>query len=156
MQNLAITDRAFVARPALRLAGGVAPARAPVGHSVQSRSGVLTRATLEEAKPRATNGAAKGSKTGLDFDELTDLIKMVHSTDIVELELNSKKFKLTVKKREALEVGDTVKKGQTVCIIEAMKLMNEIEAEVSGTVVKIVAEHGKPVTPGSVLFIIKP
>jgi len=159
---------------------------------------------------------------------------MVHSTDIVELELNSKKFKLSVKKKEALEAkepqlihmsapatmqqqfapapaaapaapapaapaaprpaaaaapaapaavdgieiaspmggtfysspapgeaafvkeGDRVVKGQTIGIIEAMKLMNEIEAEVGGTVVKIVAENGKPVTPGQPLVIIKP
>jgi acetyl-CoA carboxylase biotin carboxyl carrier protein len=156
---------------------------------------------------------------------------MVHDTDIVELTLNSKRFKLSVKKKEALEVmepqivhvqappagyapspvaaaapapvaaapaaaaapapapaapaaangieiaspmagtyysspapgepsfckeGDRVTKGQTICIIEAMKLMNEIEAEASGTVVKILAENGKPVTPGQPLLIIKP
>ena len=52
--------------------------------------------------------------------------------------------------------GDRVNKGQTICIIEAMKLMNEIEAEASGTVVKILAENGKPVTPGQPLLIIKP
>lgn len=159
---------------------------------------------------------------------------MVHETDIVELTLNSKKFKLAVKKKEALESaepqivhiqapvqsyapaapapvaaaapapapaapaapaaapaapaaaapadgveiaspmagtfyrapapgepafvneGDRVTKGQTIGIIEAMKLMNEIEAEVSGTVVKITADNGKPVTPGQTLLIIKP
>jgi acetyl-CoA carboxylase biotin carboxyl carrier protein len=158
---------------------------------------------------------------------------MVHDTDIVELTLNSKKFKLSVKKKEALESmepqivhmqaptaafaapapaapapvaaappppapaaaaapppaaapaavdgveiaspmagtfyrspapgeppfvneGDRVTKGQTIGIIEAMKLMNEIEAEVGGTVVKIAADNGKPVTPGQPLLIIKP
>lgn len=152
---------------------------------------------------------------------------MVNETDIVELNVNSKKFKLAVKKKEALEVkepqvihvaapsaaaaapamaapapaaapapkpaaapapaapapvdgveiaspmagtfyrapapgepafvkeGDQVTAGQTIGIIEAMKLMNEIEAEVSGTVVKIVAENGKPVTPGQALVVIK-
>ena len=151
---------------------------------------------------------------------------MVNETDIVELNVNSKKFKLAVKKKEALEArepqivyqampgapaapapaalaapaapapapaakpaaaapvavdgveiaspmagtfyrapapgepafikeGDTVTAGQTIGIIEAMKLMNEIEAEVSGTVVKIVAENGKPVTPGQALVVIK-
>lgn len=156
---------------------------------------------------------------------------MVNETDIVELNVNSKKFKLAVKKKEALEArepqvvyqaapaaaapvaaapaapaaaapaapaaapaapaakpaapaavdgveiaspmagtfyrapapgepafikeGDTVTVGQTIGIIEAMKLMNEIEAEVSGTVVKIVAENGKPVTPGQALVVIK-
>lgn len=160
---------------------------------------------------------------------------MVHETDIVEFSLNSKKFKLAVKKKEALEAmepqfvhvqapsapapampaqvpvaqsapapapaaaaappsarsapaapaavdgveiaspmagtfyrspapgepsfvneGDRVTKGQTIGIIEAMKLMNEIEAEVSGTVVKIMADNGKPVTPGQTLLVIKP
>lgn len=152
---------------------------------------------------------------------------MVNETDIVELNVNSKKFKLSVKKKEALEAkepqviqmaapvaaapapaapappaaaapaaapkpapapaapapvdgveiaspmagtfyrapapgepafvneGDKVTAGQTIGIIEAMKLMNEIEAEVSGTVVKIVAENGKPVTPGQALIVIK-
>ena len=46
------------------------------------------------------------------------------------------------------------KKGQKVCIIEAMKLMNEIEAEVSGTVVEILLEDGQPVTPGQPLMVI--
>eukprot|EP00955_Chlamydomonas_euryale_P104257 365554-Chlamydomonas_euryale.AAC.15 len=49
-----------------------------------------------------------------------------------------------------VKVGDRVKKGQTVGIIEAMKLMNEIEAEVSGEVVKLVAENGKPINAGQV------
>ncbi|MGA1474668.1 MAG: acetyl-CoA carboxylase biotin carboxyl carrier protein [Prochlorothrix sp.] len=44
-----------------------------------------------------------------------------------------------------VSVGDRVKTGQTVCIIEAMKLMNELEAEVSGEIVEILVENGKPV-----------
>lgn len=55
-----------------------------------------------------------------------------------------------------VKVGDRVKKGQTVGIIEAMKLMNEIEAEVSGEVLRIMVENGKPVTPGQALFLVKP
>jgi len=54
-----------------------------------------------------------------------------------------------------VEVGSTVSVGQTVCIIEAMKVMNEIKAEVSGTVTAIVAQDGKPVQFGDVLFRIK-
>lgn len=53
------------------------------------------------------------------------------------------------------EVGDRVEKGDTLCIIEAMKIMNEIEAEFSGTVVTIVAEDGQPVEFDQPLFIIK-
>ncbi|KAG9153215.1 hypothetical protein Leryth_021236 [Lithospermum erythrorhizon] len=53
-----------------------------------------------------------------------------------------------------VKVGDKVQKGQVVCIIEAMKLMNEIEAEKSGTILEIVAEDGKPVSVDTPLFII--
>jgi acetyl-CoA carboxylase biotin carboxyl carrier protein len=54
-----------------------------------------------------------------------------------------------------VEVGSTVKAGQVLCIIEAMKLMNEIEAEVDGTVVEVLVENGKPVEFGEKLFKIK-
>lgn len=53
-----------------------------------------------------------------------------------------------------VEVGSLVTKGQTVCIIEAMKLMNEIEAEVSGRIVAIKVENGEPVEYGQELFVI--
>lgn len=52
------------------------------------------------------------------------------------------------------EVGQQIKEGETVCIIEAMKLMNEIEADVSGTVVEILVENGQPVEYGQPLFVI--
>jgi acetyl-CoA carboxylase biotin carboxyl carrier protein len=55
-----------------------------------------------------------------------------------------------------VSVGDRVKVGQVLCIIEAMKLMNEIEAEVSGEVVKIHPENGQPVQYGDPLFTVRP
>jgi acetyl-CoA carboxylase biotin carboxyl carrier protein len=54
-----------------------------------------------------------------------------------------------------VEVGDTVKKGQVLCIIEAMKLMNEIDSELDGEVVKVYVENGQPVQYGERLFAIK-
>jgi acetyl-CoA carboxylase biotin carboxyl carrier protein len=54
------------------------------------------------------------------------------------------------------EVGDRVSKGQTVCILEAMKLMNELECEVSGTIREICVENADPVEYGQVLFRIEP
>ncbi len=51
--------------------------------------------------------------------------------------------------------GDTIEKGKTVCIIEAMKLFNEIESEISGKVEKILIENGKPVEYGQKLFLIR-
>ena len=53
-------------------------------------------------------------------------------------------------------VGDKISKGQTVCIIEAMKLFNEIESEVSGTIVKVVPENSTPVEYDQVLFVVEP
>ncbi len=54
------------------------------------------------------------------------------------------------------DVGDTVKKGHVLCIIEAMKLMNEINAECEGTIVKVYVENGQAVQYGERLFAIKP
>jgi acetyl-CoA carboxylase biotin carboxyl carrier protein len=53
-----------------------------------------------------------------------------------------------------VEVGDAVKEGQAICVIEAMKLMNEIEADASGTIKAILVENGQPVEYGQALFII--
>jgi acetyl-CoA carboxylase biotin carboxyl carrier protein len=53
-----------------------------------------------------------------------------------------------------VEVGQAVKEGDTICIIEAMKLMNEIEADASGTVKAILVENGQPVEYGQPLFIL--
>jgi acetyl-CoA carboxylase biotin carboxyl carrier protein len=55
-----------------------------------------------------------------------------------------------------VSVGDKVSKGQTVCIIEAMKLFNEIESEVSGTIVKVLVENASPVEYDQVLFVVEP
>ena len=55
-----------------------------------------------------------------------------------------------------VSVGDQVRKGQVLCIIEAMKLMNNIEAETAGEVVEIVPEDGSPVQFGDRLFLVRP
>jgi acetyl-CoA carboxylase biotin carboxyl carrier protein len=54
-----------------------------------------------------------------------------------------------------VEVGSVVKEGDTICIIEAMKILNEIEADKSGTVTKILSENGQAVEYGQPLFIIE-
>ncbi len=55
-----------------------------------------------------------------------------------------------------VEVGSFVKKGQVLCIVEAMKLMNEIESDADGVVSKILIENGHPVEYGEPLFLIEP
>ena len=54
-----------------------------------------------------------------------------------------------------VQPGDRVRKGQTLCIIEAMKMMNNIDSEYEGTVVKVFVENGQPVQFGERLFAIK-
>ena len=54
------------------------------------------------------------------------------------------------------KVGDSITKGKVLCIIESMKLMNEIESDFSGTIVKRLVENGQPVEYGQALFAIKP
>jgi len=54
-----------------------------------------------------------------------------------------------------VEVGQSVSKGQTLCVIEAMKLLNEIESDVAGTVKAILVENGQPVEYGQALFLIE-
>ena len=54
-----------------------------------------------------------------------------------------------------VDVGTRVKKGQVLCIVEAMKLMNEIESEIEGAVVQVLVENGQPVEYGEPLFKIK-
>ncbi|MEJ7805216.1 MAG: acetyl-CoA carboxylase biotin carboxyl carrier protein [Telluria sp.] len=53
-----------------------------------------------------------------------------------------------------VDVGSTIKEGETLCIIEAMKLLNEIDSDVSGVVTKILVENGQPVEFGQPLFVI--
>ncbi len=55
-----------------------------------------------------------------------------------------------------VELGSKIKKGQVLCIVEAMKLMNEIESEVDGIVIKVLVENGQPVEYGEPLFLIEP
>jgi biotin carboxyl carrier protein len=55
-----------------------------------------------------------------------------------------------------VDIGEPVKKGQTLCIVEAMKLMNEIECDVDGVIREIFVENGKPVEFGQRLFSVVP
>ncbi len=57
--------------------------------------------------------------------------------------------------RPFVELGDAIKEGETICIVEAMKILNEIEADRSGTVMKILCENGQAVEYGQPLFVIE-
>lgn len=62
----------------------------------------------------------------------------------------------TPEKESYVNVGEVVKKGQILCIVEAMKLMNEIESEISGKIVEVLVQDSQPVEYGEVLFKIEP
>lgn len=174
-----------------------------------------------EASPTKPTTLASEESISEFITQVTDLVKLVDSKDIVELQLKQHDCELLIRKKEALappppppvqpavlppapgpspassaapspppptkaqapnsslvplkspmagnfyrspgpgeppfvKVGDKVLKGQVVCIIEAMKLMNEIEADQSGTVVEIIPEDGKPVSVDSPLLLIQP
>ena len=55
-----------------------------------------------------------------------------------------------------MKVGDMIEAGQVLCIVEAMKLMNEIEADAAGELVKKLANNGQPIEYGQELFVIRP
>ena len=61
-----------------------------------------------------------------------------------------------MQKKLHVKVGDTVKEGDVLCVIEAMKLFNEIESELSGTIVKILVDDASPVEFDQPLFVINP
>jgi acetyl-CoA carboxylase biotin carboxyl carrier protein len=210
----------------------------PVDGSSNNTSTKFEAPAVQEKPAAAESTSAIASAASVFMADVANLIKLVDTRDIVELELKQKDYELVIRKKEALpppsapqqsspgphvmahtmfptyqpqaqpqpvqeapsapvapagpapvpdaiplaaehppmlspmagtfykcpgpgeppyvKVGDKVTKGQVVCIVEAMKLMNEIEADQSGTIVEILAEDGKPVSMESPLFVIKP
>ncbi len=153
----------------------------------------------------------------MDFKQIQELIKIINKSNIGEISVEDKDFKITIKQKEEhitqvvssappqsltapaqtnnpaqekpkaaaepkadnlltikspmigtfyrraspdkplfVEVGDEVSPGKVVCIIEAMKLFNEIESEVSGKIVKILADDASPVEYDQPLFLVEP
>ncbi|NTV06012.1 MAG: acetyl-CoA carboxylase biotin carboxyl carrier protein [Chlorobiaceae bacterium] len=118
-----------------RSAATVAPTLVPV-----------TAAPALQASPQASNAAPAATKS----EPVSNLIESrspIVGTFYQSSSPDSPPF---------VSVNDTVKKGDVLCIIEAMKLMNEIEAEVSGTIVEILVENGQAIEYDQPLFRIKP
>lgn len=98
------------------------------------------------AAPAATTGAAATAPAD-EGGELAIVKSPIVGTFYRSAEPGAKAF---------VSVGDTVRKGQVLCIIEAMKLMNEIDSEYDGEITSIYIENGQPVQYGERLFAIKP
>ena len=117
----------------IRIVRGAAP---PAPVLVQS--GIPPRA---EAEP-STDGAPVGEEDGHHtvLSPMVGLLYLASSPDTPPF----------------VEEGDIVSPGQTLCIIEAMKIMNEIEADIKGRVVRVLVENGRPVEYNSPLFLLEP
>jgi acetyl-CoA carboxylase biotin carboxyl carrier protein len=114
--------------PALPVAAAIVPAAGP--------------------SPAAVSGSAPAAAAPVDADgvDLAVIKSPIVGTVYRAPEPGARAF---------VEVGDTVKKGQVLCIIEAMKLMNEIECECEGEIAAIYVENGRPVQFGERLFAVK-
>ncbi len=134
--------RVRVAKSPTIQVGGGAPVAAAVspGHQAASSVPAASSAVAETTLAETTGEAAVASN-------LADVVSPMVGTF----------FRAPAPDAPAyVDIGDKVTKGQTLCILEAMKLMNELEAEVAGTIREICVENGDPVEYGQVLFRVDP
>jgi acetyl-CoA carboxylase biotin carboxyl carrier protein len=118
---------------------------APLVASAYTQSGVVPQAALPVAAAAATPPAAPAEAGDTEI-ELAVVKSPIVGTFYRSSEPGAAAF---------VEIGSTVKKGQVLCIIEAMKLMNEIDSEYDGEIVNVYVENGQPVQYGERLFAIR-
>jgi len=120
---------------AVSSASGTAPAAVPAVR------------TADPAPEAPAAGAAPGGTTGAPAGNLKAITSPMVGTFYRAPAPDADPF---------VETGDVVEPGQTVCIVEAMKLMNEIEAEFRGRVVQVLVENAQPIEFGQKLFLVEP
>jgi acetyl-CoA carboxylase biotin carboxyl carrier protein len=121
---------------------GTLQVAAPVAMPLQTSAPAAPRLTPCEGMPAVTDEAAAASK-----ETLLEVKSPMVGTYYQSPEPGGKAY---------VAVGDRVKSGQIVCIIEAMKIMNEIESEYSGVIREVLVQNAQPVEYGQVLFRIAP
>lgn len=131
--------------------GGPAPAAADGTVPAANPAAPPAAPAAPAAEPAASAGTAEPST---DEEEGVEVPSDAH---VVKSPIVGTFYRAPSPDADAyVEVGDKVKKGQVLCIVEAMKLMNEIESESAGTVVEIFPENAQPVEFGEPLFAIRP
>ncbi len=123
----------------------------------------LSELEIEEDKQRIRLKKYEGQKPQISYQNLPETPKKEVKTENQENLIEIKSPMVGTFYRSSspdakpyVEAGKTIKEGDTLCIIEAMKVMNEIKSETSGTIVKILVEDGQPVEFGQTLFTVKP
>ena len=129
--------------------GKVRLVRSPLAPSLEANSQPNSAAiSIKPGKRRA--GAKVAAKTD------GGAVELASNQTLVESPMVGTFYRAPAPDATAfVEEGSSVRKGQTVCIIEAMKMMNEIEAPAAGRVVRIVAENAQPVEYGQALMVIE-
>ena len=120
-------------------------ARAPEGTTYVT-TGLPQMAPASVAPPAAAASAAPGSAAAVDDANTFYVTSPFVGTFYTSATPGGEPF---------VKVGGEIRPGQTLCIVEAMKLMNEIEAEQSGTILEVLRENGKPVEYGDRLFKVR-
>jgi acetyl-CoA carboxylase biotin carboxyl carrier protein len=138
----------------IRLKKAIIPPSASPNRALPAASEIAVPGTpaqaapaVMEATPAASEPSASAFPATSPADDLHTIKSPIVGTFYASPNPESEPF---------VKTGDIVEAGQTVCIIEAMKLMNEIEAEISGEVVRILVENGQPVEYGEPLFALRP
>jgi acetyl-CoA carboxylase biotin carboxyl carrier protein len=123
------------------------------------REGVRVRLRRELAGPVAAPTAAAASAAPAQVESVASAMPAPSQAHLLTIESPMVGTFYRAPSPDAqpfVREGDRVKKGQVVCIVEAMKLMNEIESKVAGRVMKVLVENAQPVEYGQPLFLVEP
>jgi len=123
------------------------------------REGVRVRLRRELAGPVAAPTAAAASAAPAQAESVASAMPAASQAHLLTIESPMVGTFYRAPSPDAqpfVREGDRVKKGQVVCIVEAMKLMNEIESKVAGRVMKVLVENAQPVEYGQPLFLLEP
>ena len=113
----------------------------------------IMQAPMQVAAPVAAPAEKKGSAKKQEAAPVADDSKLI----TIKSPMIGTFYRSSAPDKPAfVNVGDEIKKGQTICIIEAMKLFNEIESEFSGKIVKVLVEDNTPVEYDQPLFLVEP
>lgn len=151
-------DSLEITRAGTRIRVSKTPPAAPAASGGASAPVTHIAAAPNSAAPAppASAPAAEGSPAASGEAEQPKADDTSHLTEITSPMVGTFYRSPSPEAPPYIEVGSRVTKGQTLCILEAMKLMNELEAEVDGTVKQILVDNGDPVEYGQTLFLIDP